>query len=77
MRGLRPLLLAMRLRDGKQDCPRCQGRGCYRCHKHGYLVQCPVCMNSELELIGMEDDKYRCGACGAFFDQSGDVVIAS
>jgi hypothetical protein len=65
----------MRLKDGYQTCPRCQGQGCYRCHKQGFLVQCPICANSELELMTKNDDQYRCGACGGEFTKAGDVVL--
>ena len=39
-------------------------------------MQCPVCMNSELELISKNHQgHYRC-ACGAEFTSGGNVIIA-
>jgi len=65
----------MRLKDGHQICPRCGGQGCYRCHRQGFLVQCPVCANSELELITKNEDRFKCGACDAVFTKAGDVIL--
>jgi hypothetical protein len=66
----------MRLHDGYQTCPRCSGAGCYRCHKTGHLVQCPICGASELEYTKkQDDDTYRC-LCGAQFDRGGQVILA-
>lgn len=67
----------MRMKDGKQTCPRCNGNGCYRCHRRGYLVQCPICANSELELITQNDDVYKCMACSGVFTESGDVILTN
>lgn len=64
----------MPLKDGFQVCPRCQGEGCYRCHRKGFLAQCPVCMNSEPELITRGEDGYNCRACGTTFTKGGDIL---
>lgn len=63
----------MRLKDGYQICPRCGGKGCYRCHRKGYLVSCPVCANSELELFTKDGNEFHCLACDARFDKSGTI----
>jgi hypothetical protein len=40
------------------------------------MIQCPVCMNSEPELIVQSQDDFRC-ACGAAFTVSGEVIVTS
>jgi hypothetical protein len=64
----------MRLHDGLQDCPNCQGQGCYWCRKTGTRAQCPRCMNSEPEFITRKGDNVVCGVCDTEFERSGDVV---
>jgi len=61
----------MRLKDGKQQCPKCGGEKCYWCRRTGYVVQCPTCCTSEHELITKDGNEFRCAACGSRFDASG------
>lgn len=64
----------MRMKDGQQQCPKCQGHGCYWCRRTGYVVQCPTCMNSEPELLLKDANEFSCLACDARFDSSGKPV---
>lgn len=64
----------MRLKDGEQVCPKCQGAKCYWCRRTGKVVQCPVCMNQEHELFLKDEDEHQCLACGARFIASGELV---
>lgn len=64
----------MRLKDGRQRCPKCGGHGCYWCRRKGYCAQCPTCTNSEPELIVKDGNEFTCHACGARFDSSGGLV---
>lgn len=64
----------MRLRDGLQTCQNCGGQGCYWCRRTGQRAQCPVCMNSEPELIHQEDEDLTCLACGSVFSPDGGIV---
>lgn len=68
------LFLAMRLKDGKQTCPKCQGNGCYWCRRTGWMAQCPACMNNEHELLIKDENEFSCLACGARFDEAGQIV---
>lgn len=65
----------MRLKDGFQQCPRCQGKGCWRCRQKGYLLQCPTCGMAELEFMSKADDgTYQCMGCGTQFDKAGEIL---
>lgn len=64
----------MRLHDGIQQCPKCQGQGCYWCRKSGEMAQCPVCMNHEPELLTRIDKDVKCHACDALFDRQGALL---
>lgn len=66
--------LAMRLKDGQQVCPRCQGYGCYWCRRTGFRHQCPRCMNQEPELITEQDEGFVCKVCDCSFGPSGSVI---
>ena len=65
----------MRLKDGYQTCLKCDGDGCYWCRKSGWMAQCPVCMNSEPELISKDENEFDCLACESRFDKAGKLVI--
>lgn len=64
----------MRLQDGYQKCPKCDGQGCYWCRRRGWVAQCPACMNHEPELIIKDENEFTCGACGVRFDQAGKIL---
>jgi len=64
----------MLLKDGYQTCPRCQGNGCYRCNRKGYLLVCPTCANSEIEFFRKGDDGFRCIVCGTIFSKGGNIL---
>lgn len=66
--------MTVRLKNGYQVCPRCGGKGCYRCHRKGYLLMCPACANSELELFSQNDNDFKCAVCGIEFHKSGALV---
>lgn len=68
----------MRLKNGFQQCPRCQGKGCWRCRQKGYIVQCPRCGLAENEFMAKnEDDNYHCGGCATVFSKAGDIITVS
>lgn len=67
--------MSMRLKNGYQVCPRCGGKGCYRCHKAGYLLLCPACANSEPELFSKIDHHFKCLGCGIEFLKSGALWV--
>ena len=64
----------MRLKNGKQACPKCQSNGCYWCRRKGWIAQCPVCMNHEPELVSKDGDDFHCLACDERFDSSGRLI---
>jgi hypothetical protein len=68
------LFLTMRLQNGTQTCENCGGQGCYWCRQQGTRSQCPVCMNSEPELLINQGETVQCQSCGSTFDTSGRTV---
>lgn len=67
----------MRLKDGFQACPNCGGSGCYWCRKKGWRAQCPVCCNSEPELLVKDEEgNLSCLACNSEFEKSGHLIPA-
>ena len=64
----------MRLKDGQQGCPKCEGKGCYWCRKTGIVVQCPRCANSEHELVTKSGNEFTCMVCKTIFAPSGKIV---
>ena len=68
------LFLPMWLKDGLQTCANCGGQGCYWCRRTGQRSQCPVCMNSEPELVQQDEESLTCLACGTIFSPDGQVV---
>lgn len=67
----------MRLKDGFQVCQQCGGGGCYWCRRQGWRAQCPVCCNSEPELLEKnEEGEFTCLACTASFEKNGELLPA-
>jgi hypothetical protein len=64
----------MRLRDGKQECSRCHGEGCWHCGRKGYVVLCPHCACIEYIEPLPDGNGFRCGACGYTFDKAGNPI---
>jgi hypothetical protein len=64
----------MRLKDGFQACPRCGGGGCYWCRRQGWLAQCPICGNSEPELLVKNEDELSCLVCNSMFEKNGQLL---
>jgi hypothetical protein len=63
----------MRSTGGQTQCDRCTGEGCYHCQRRGYNVQCPGCSNDAPELIGKNENEFRCSICGTVFGKDGTV----
>lgn len=64
----------MRLKNGYQRCPKCEGNGCYWCRRTGHMAQCPVCGNHEPELVTKDQDVLTCKVCENKFSQSGNLL---
>jgi hypothetical protein len=62
------------LKNGLQACPRCGGKGCYRCHKKGVIVLCPGCANTAPNLMVKKDNNYACHLCKVTFSRSGEIL---
>lgn len=64
----------MRSSDGKSQCEQCNGKGCFRCGRRGFFVQCPGCGNDGEETISKSEDEFACRVCGTVFDKAGTVI---
>jgi len=64
----------MRLKDGKQECSRCHGEGCWHCERKGYVVLCPNCACIEYIEPLSEAGGFHCRACDSKFQEDGNPI---